>query len=76
LANGNSSPAYQTPGDVVIPAVRRHGLPAEPPIVAVALTELSVVTLVNSDDRDRAARSTRPQLAEADFEPLPFDAAC
>lgn len=50
-------------------------LPAEPLITAVTLAELSVGPLVASDDEVRAARQAHVQQAEADFDPLPFDAA-
>lgn len=50
-------------------------LPAEPLITTVTLAELSVGPLVASDERERAARQAQLQQAEADFRPLPFDAA-
>lgn len=50
-------------------------LPNEPLITAVTLAELSVGPLVARDDRERAARQAHLQQAEADFNPLPFDAA-
>jgi len=50
-------------------------LPAEPLITAVTLAELSVGPLVATDERERAARQAHLQQAEADFDPLPFDAA-
>ncbi len=50
-------------------------LPDEPLITAVTLAELSVGPLVASDERERAARQAHLQQAEADFDPLPFDAA-
>jgi tRNA(fMet)-specific endonuclease VapC len=50
-------------------------LPAEPLITAITLAELSVGPLVASDERERAARQAHLQQAEADFDPLPFDAA-
>ena len=50
-------------------------LPVEPLITAVTLAELSVGPLVATDERERSARQARLQQAEADFEPLPFDAA-
>lgn len=50
-------------------------LPDEPLITAVTLAELSVGPLVARDERERAARQARLQQAEADFDPLPFDAA-
>jgi tRNA(fMet)-specific endonuclease VapC len=49
-------------------------LPAEPLITAVTLAELSVGPLVAKEEGERASRQTRLQQAEADFEPLPFDA--
>jgi predicted nucleic acid-binding protein len=50
-------------------------LPEEPLISTVTLAELAVGPLVAGDDRERAARQTHLQLAEADFGALPFDAA-
>lgn len=50
-------------------------LPAEPLITAITLAELSVGPLVTDDDQERAARQAHLQQAEADFDPLPFDAA-
>lgn len=49
-------------------------LPAEPLITAVTLAELTVGPLVASTDEERAARQAHVQQAEADFDPLPFDA--
>jgi tRNA(fMet)-specific endonuclease VapC len=49
-------------------------LPAEPVITAVTLAELSVGPLVATDGAERAARQARVQQAEADFDPIPFDA--
>jgi predicted nucleic acid-binding protein len=50
-------------------------LPAVPLITAITLAELSVGPLVAKTDDERAARQAHLQQAEADFEPLPFDAA-
>ena len=50
-------------------------LPAELLISSVTLAELSVGPLVANSDSERAARQAHLQLAEADFQPLPFDAA-
>ena len=50
-------------------------LPAEPRITTVTLAELSVGPLVAADEEERAARQAHLQQAEADFDPLPFDAA-
>jgi len=44
-------------------------------ITAVTLAELSVGPLVATTDENRAARQAHLQAAEADFDPLPFDAA-
>jgi predicted nucleic acid-binding protein len=49
-------------------------LPMEPLITAVTLAELSVGPLIASTDAERAARQAHLQQAEADFDPLPFDA--
>lgn len=49
-------------------------LPDEPLITAITLAELSVGPLVAGSDEERAARQAHLQQAEADFEPLPFDA--
>ena len=49
-------------------------LPAEPLMTTVTLAELSVGPLVATNGTDRAARQARLQQAEADFDPLPFDA--
>jgi predicted nucleic acid-binding protein len=50
-------------------------LPAEPLITAVTLAELSVGPLVADEETERVARQSQLQQAEADFEPLPFDAS-
>jgi tRNA(fMet)-specific endonuclease VapC len=50
-------------------------LPVEPTITAVSLAELSVGLLVALDCGEQAIRQARLQQAEADFGPLPFDAA-
>ena len=50
-------------------------LPSEPVICTITLAELSVGPLVATSDVERAARQAHVQQAEADFDPLPFDAA-
>jgi predicted nucleic acid-binding protein len=50
-------------------------LPGEPAITAITLAELSVGPLVAGSDAERAARQAHVQQAEADFDPIPFDAA-
>jgi tRNA(fMet)-specific endonuclease VapC len=49
-------------------------LPSEPLITAVTLAELSVGPLVAEEQSERVARQAHLQQAEADFDPLPFDA--
>lgn len=51
-----------------------QAVPAEPLITAVTLAELSVGPLVATTDEERAVRQAHVQQAEADFDPLPFDA--
>lgn len=50
-------------------------LPERPLISTITLAELSVGPLIADDESERAARLAHLQQAEADFEPLPFDAA-
>lgn len=50
-------------------------LPDEPLITAITLAELTVGPLVAASDEERAARQAHLQQAEADFEPIPFDAS-
>lgn len=61
---------------LLLPLIGEPGLlPDEPLITAVTLAELSVGPLVARDSHERAARQAHLQQAEADFDPLPFDAA-
>lgn len=61
---------------ILLPRLEEPGaLPAEPMITAVTLAELSVGPLVAADEKERAARQAHVQQAEADFDPMPFDAA-
>jgi predicted nucleic acid-binding protein len=50
-------------------------LPAEPLITTVTLAELSVGPLVAKEESERVARQSQLQQAEADFDPLSFDAS-
>lgn len=50
-------------------------LPTEPLITTITLAELTVGPLLARTDEERAARQAHVQQAEADFVPLPFDAA-
>lgn len=60
---------------ILLPRLRDAKLlPARPMISAITLAELSVGPLVASTEADRAARLAHLQQAEADFDPLPFDA--
>ncbi len=73
---------------LVLPRLSADALPARPLISAISLAELAAGPLA-ADDRaelaaglraaddlgERAARSAQVQQAEADFDPLPFDAA-
>ena len=49
-------------------------LPDEPLIATITLAELSVGPLVTANRKERAARQAVLQQAEADFDPIPFDA--
>lgn len=51
-----------------------RALPGEPLITTITLAELSVGPLVAATDAERSARQAHVQQAEADFDPLPFDA--
>jgi tRNA(fMet)-specific endonuclease VapC len=50
-------------------------LPQEPLISAITLAELSVGPLLARDPDERMRRQAHVQQAEADFLPIPFDAA-
>jgi len=52
----------------------QSSLPDEPLITTITLAELSVGPLVARDEATRAARQLHLQQAEADFDPVPFDA--
>lgn len=51
-------------------------LPLEATISTVTLAELAAGPLLAADERERAVRQAHLQQAEADFEPIVFDAAC
>jgi predicted nucleic acid-binding protein len=50
-------------------------LPQIPLISSITLAELSVGPLVTDDAAERARRTAQVQQAEADFDPIAFDAA-
>ena len=61
---------------IALPLLRtEQGLPEEPLISTVTLAELSVGSLVATSPKERGARQAVLQQAEADIEPLPFDAS-
>lgn len=51
-------------------------LPDELAIAAITLAELAAGPHATDDPSERARRQQRLQMAEATFDPLPFDAAC
>lgn len=59
---------------VLLPRLEVGHLPDDPLITAVSLAELSVGPLVATSRKERSSRQAVLQQAEADFEPLPFDA--
>lgn len=59
---------------VLLGRLHAQDLPDEPVITAVTLAELSVGPLVATTAQERGARQAVLQQAEADFQPLPFDA--
>lgn len=50
--------------------------PPRPAITTITLVELAAGRHATDDPAERARRQQRLQLAEATFDPLPFDAAC
>ena len=60
---------------ILLPRLRdAAALPEQPLISTITLAELSVGPLVATNESERAARLAHLQQAEADFDPLPFDA--
>jgi predicted nucleic acid-binding protein len=60
---------------ILLPRLRdAAALPERPLISSITLAELSVGPLVAANEPERAARLAHLQQAEADFDPLPFDA--
>lgn len=61
---------------ILLPRIQSpEHLPNEPTISTITLAELSVGPLVARSDSERAARQAQLQQAEADFDPIAFDAA-
>ena len=72
----NANGILDTNTVILLPRLRDPGcLPEIPTITAVTLAELSVGPLVARSNDERASRQAHLQQAEADFDPLPFDAA-
>ncbi|HYP55329.1 MAG TPA: type II toxin-antitoxin system VapC family toxin [Solirubrobacterales bacterium] len=75
-ALGSERGVLDTSTVLLLPRIADAGaLPAEPLITAVTLAELAVGPLVAAEEGERARRQAHLQQAEADFVPLPFDAA-
>jgi predicted nucleic acid-binding protein len=76
---GNIRPArgiLDTSTVILLPRLGdERSLPDEPLITTVTLAELSVGPLVATSTGERVARQARLQQAEADFDPIPFDAS-
>jgi tRNA(fMet)-specific endonuclease VapC len=73
---GSTRGVLDTSTVILLPRLRDpNQLPAEPLITTITLAELSVSPLVARSEEERAARQAHLQQAEADFDPLPFDAA-
>lgn len=60
---------------ILLDRLDKSKLPSEPSISSISLAELSVGPLLADSDSTRAVRQRHLQQAEADFDPLPFDAA-
>lgn len=61
---------------ILLPEIAEpESLPHEPLISAITFAALSVGPLIAATDHERDARQAHVQQAEADFDPLPFDAA-
>jgi tRNA(fMet)-specific endonuclease VapC len=60
---------------IALPRLRPDALPEEPLISTITLAELSVGPLLATSDEERVARQMHVQQAEADFDPIAFDAA-
>jgi predicted nucleic acid-binding protein len=61
---------------IALDRLKPRALPDELAISAITLTELAAGSHATDDRVERARRRQPLQLAEATFEPLPFDADC
>jgi predicted nucleic acid-binding protein len=57
-------------------SIDRETLPHQLAIAAITLAELAAGPHATTDPSERARRQQRLQLAEATFDPIPFDADC
>jgi predicted nucleic acid-binding protein len=61
---------------ILLPRIKDAALlPDGPHISAITLAELSAGPLLTDDEAERHARQAQVQLAEATFDPIPFDSA-
>lgn len=74
IARRDATGLIDTNTVILLGQIDPDALPAEPVISAVTLAELSVGPLVATRGPERATRLAHLQQAEADFDPLPFDA--
>lgn len=61
---------------IALDQLEPRDLPDEVAIAAITLAELAAGPHATDDPAERARRQQRLQLAEATFDPLPFDADC
>ncbi len=75
MVTGSDPRASSTPAVILLGRlVDTTTLPDQPVITAVTLAERSLGPLVAATAAERARRQAHLQQAEADFDPLPFDA--
>jgi predicted nucleic acid-binding protein len=58
---------------ILLEGLDSESLPRKPMISTVTLAELAVGPLVAKDETERLLRQSHLLLAEADFDPIPFD---
>jgi tRNA(fMet)-specific endonuclease VapC len=72
---GDARGLLDTSTVILLPGLTDPGLlPEQPLISTITLAELSLGPLVAPSETERARRQAHLQQAEADFDPLPFDA--
>lgn len=75
MTTGEGSGILDTSALIDLVLLDEASLPSTPLITAITLAELSVGPHAARTEADRAARQQHLQQAEADFSPIPFDAA-